>query len=81
MLGMEPTEDDLALRHLGRYLVFGSVGFLSAVLLYLGYHHLIRENPQGYLECAGSAVFWYPLFRLGRYHARRSRRISREPRN
>lgn len=55
-------------------LLFLFVGGLSGVLLTLAYRQFRAEDYlTGILACAGSAVFWYPLFRLGRYHARKGR--------
>ena len=71
MRGMEFSEEDLAFRQLGKILFFLFVGALSAILLYVGWHDVNRDEPMGYLAFAGSALFWWPLFRLGRYHARK----------
>ena len=69
---MNPTPEDLKARRDGKVLLFLAVGALSGILLWYGSVLLRRhETLLGIAAIAFSALFWYPLFRLGRYHARR----------
>jgi len=72
---MDVSEEDLALQQQGKILLFLFVGALSAILLYVGWHYVNRDEPAGYLALAGSALFWWPLFRLGMYHARKRQQV------
>ncbi|HLY11669.1 MAG TPA: hypothetical protein VKW04_20380 [Planctomycetota bacterium] len=77
---MEDSSDDLAARDLGRALVFVSVGAVSAFLLFFGVRWLREQDPVGgILAITGSVLFWWPLFRLGMYHARKGRRVPGRP--
>lgn len=60
------TEEGVDLRPVGKAIVFFGVGTLSAVLLWYA-TCLIRKDDivlGGEMSIA-SALFWYPLFRLG----------------
>lgn len=67
------SEEDRRAREAGRILVFLVAGALSGLLLYLGYWSVTHGEPLGFLALVGSAVFWWPLFRLGVHHARKNR--------
>jgi hypothetical protein len=69
---MELTEEDRQAQRTGKLLLFLVVGAISGLLLWFGVQ-LIRQEDflGGGLAAVGSALFWYPLFRLGRYHARK----------
>ena len=71
---MDVTDDDLRVRLQGKVALFLFVGAVSAILLFVGVECLRGDDPLGYLALVGSAVFWWPLFRLGMYHARKRRR-------
>lgn len=71
-------EEEAEFHHwLGKTLFFLFVGGLSGVLLYLGYRQIRAEDYlTGIPTLAASAIFWYPLYRLGRFHARKARKAE-----
>ena len=70
---MDVTDDDLRVRLQGKVALFVFVGAVSAILLFVGIQCVRGDEPLGYLALVGSALFWWPLFRLGMYHARKRR--------
>jgi hypothetical protein len=73
MADMEYSQEDRRAWQQGKVLLFLFVGALSGILLYIGYYEMTHGEPIGYLAVVASAVFWWPLFRLGSYHARKRR--------
>jgi len=51
---MAVREEDLAQQHLGKILLFLFVGALSALLLYVGWHSVTRDEPMGYWPLPGA---------------------------
>jgi lipopolysaccharide export LptBFGC system permease protein LptF len=71
---MESSDQEQDLRQLGRVSVFVFVGVLSALFLALSVDTGRRNSPTASIVCfLLSALFWWPLFKLGRYHAKKRR--------
>lgn len=69
---MQDSEEDLVTRDIGKAMVFAGVMVLSGLLLWVAVELILRRQIVfGSLAGLGSAAFWWPLFKLGRYHARR----------
>ena len=73
------TEADLRARRQGKILLFLIVGAVSAILLWIGVEAVRENEPWGLAALTGSALFGWPLFRLGMYHARRRRQAGMPP--
>jgi hypothetical protein len=72
---MGTAEEDQDLRGLGKLMFFLSVGLFSALCLAGAVHFFREEEPWiAGASLAASASLWWPLFRLGRYHAKQRRR-------
>jgi hypothetical protein len=72
---MGTAEEDQDLRQLGKLVFFLSVGLFSALSLAAAVHFLREEEPVvAAAALAASARLWWPLFKLGRYHAKQRRR-------
>jgi hypothetical protein len=71
---MDTTEEDHDLRQLGKLVFFLSVGLFSALSLAAAVHFFREEEPWlAGAALTASASLWWPLFRLGRYHAKQRR--------
>jgi hypothetical protein len=64
----------------GKLFLFLFVGAVSGILLYIGIQAIREREPLGFLALVGSAVFWWPLFKLGSHHAKK-RRPPESPRD
>jgi hypothetical protein len=74
---MDTPEDDLHYRKLGRACVFLGAGAFSALCLAGAVNFFRHEEPviAGAALLASSSL-WWPLFKLGRYHAKQRRRTQ-----
>jgi hypothetical protein len=74
---MNPSQADLDARQLGKFLFFMAVGLFSALCLAGALHFYRREDlPVAFACLLASASLWWPLFQLGRFHARKRRPAS-----
>jgi len=71
---MDESEQDMRTQVQGKMALFLFVGAVSGLLLLVSVHFFQEDQfLPGTLTLAGSTLFWYPLFRLGMYHARKGR--------
>jgi hypothetical protein len=71
---VDETDQILRARQQGKVALFLFVGAVSGLLLLVSVHFFQEDQfLPGILTLAGSTLFWYPLFRLGMYHARKHR--------
>jgi len=74
---VDESEQALRAQQQGKVALFLFVGAVSGLLLLISVHYFQEEQwVPGILTLAGSTLFWYPLFRLGMYHARKPRRLE-----
>jgi hypothetical protein len=71
---VDESEQDLRTQLQGKIALFLFVGVVSGLLLLVSVHFFQEDQfLPGVLALGGSTLFWYPLFRLGMYHARKQR--------